>query len=44
MARSVVIFPAALMYQKGRFGIQLPGRSTRQNFATGLQLNTTMRI
>lgn len=36
---SVKILPAALMYQKGKFGMQVPGVSGSQNFSIGVQLN-----
>lgn len=44
MARSVAMFPAALMYQKGWFGMQEPGMSVCQNFWTGLHGKMTRKI
>ncbi|MDF2434784.1 MAG: hypothetical protein JWP44_4415 [Mucilaginibacter sp.] len=35
---SVTMFPAALISQNGRLGIQVPGTDESQNLLTGLQL------
>lgn len=43
MARSVAIFPAALMYQKGKLGMHFPSTVVFQNFSTGVQLKMTTR-
>jgi hypothetical protein len=40
---SVRILPAALMYQNGRFGMQVPFSSGCQNLGMGWQLKMVMR-
>jgi hypothetical protein len=40
---SVVMFPAALMYQKGRLGMHVPGISGCQNLGMGVQVKMTTR-
>lgn len=41
IARSVAMLPAALIYQKGKFGMHFPSKSVSQNFCTGVQVNIT---
>ena len=43
MITSVTILPPALIYQKGRFGIQVPGSSWSQNLSIGEQVKMTTR-
>lgn len=38
---SVTMLPAALIYQKGRLGMQVPGVSGSQNFSMGVQVKMT---
>ena len=43
IAMSVMMLPAALIYQKGRFGMHVPSISGVQNLGIGLQLKVVTR-
>src|SRR5690349_23681770 len=43
MVTSVTMLPAALMYQKGRLGMHVPGTWGCQNFSMGEQLKMVTR-
>lgn len=43
MIMSVTMFPAALIYQKGKLGMHVPGISGCQNLGMGVQVKMTTR-